>query len=99
MSVNQEKRHEDRDAGKLKQIKFESNSQDTGEGKSQNSSVADMTEPYSCLNREKRTQKTPLGKMELVDYIAGLNSVKTPFERHFTELISDIGRFSQIVTQ
>ena len=37
--------------------------------------------------------------MELVDYIAGLNFVKTSSERHFTELISDIGRFSQIVTQ
>ena len=51
------------------------------------------------LEQRKGTQKTPLGKMELVDYIAGLNSVKTPFERHFTELMSDIGRFSQIVTQ
>ena len=37
--------------------------------------------------------------MELVDYVAGLSSAKTSIERHFTERILDVGRFSQIVTQ
>lgn len=59
-----------------------------------------MTEPDSCLNRGKRNPEDTSGKLELVDYIAGLNFCeKFLLERHFTELISDIGRFSQIVTQ
>lgn len=34
--------------------------------------------------------------MGLVDYEVGLNFVKTSIQRYFTELISDVGRFSQM---
>lgn len=37
--------------------------------------------------------------MEPVDYVAGLNFVRTLIERHFIELLLDVGRSSQMSTQ
>lgn len=47
---------------------------------------------------KRAPEATSRKKTELVNYAAGLNSVQTSTERYFTELISDVGRVSQILT-
>lgn len=58
--VNQEKSYEDLETGKLKQIICKSNPQDTGEGKSQNSSVTGMDKTRPILEQIKEDSRKHL---------------------------------------